>query len=58
MAAYDARRPRPADPSLDLAMAVDALRGWNFHVDKESTGATVFRFWRSEYAKLRPESIG
>jgi len=56
--AYDARLGAFADPALDLKMAVDALRDWDYRVVKESAAATVFRFWRSEYRKARPESLG
>ncbi|MHC4401108.1 MAG: penicillin acylase family protein [Planctomycetota bacterium] len=56
--AYDARLGTFADPALDLKMAVDTLRDWDYRVTKQSTAATVFRFWRSEYRKLRPESFG
>jgi len=56
--AYDARAETLADLALDLKRAVDTLREWDFRVTKESTAATVFRFWRSEYGKLRPKSLG
>ena len=58
VASYDARAKTTADPGLDMKMAVDTLRDWDFHVTKNSVAATVFRFWRSEYRKLRPESFG
>jgi acyl-homoserine-lactone acylase len=56
--AFDAQRGTFADPAYDLKMAVDALRTWDYRVEKESVAATVFRFWRSEYRKLRPASLG
>jgi acyl-homoserine-lactone acylase len=58
VAAYDARAGGLSDPGLDLKMAVDALRAWDYRVTKESAAATIFRFWRSEYRRLHPESFG
>lgn len=58
VAAYDARRSTVEDPLFDLRAAADAVRNWDHRVVKESTGATVFHFWREEYHKLRPEAFG
>ncbi|MCY4593471.1 MAG: penicillin acylase family protein [Bryobacterales bacterium] len=58
VAAYDARRSTVEDRVFDLRAAADAVRNWDHRVVKESTGATVFHFWREEYHKLRPEAFG
>jgi len=56
--AYDARKDRVPDPDLSMKMMADAVRGWDFRMQKESAGATAFRFWRTEYSKLHPEAFG
>jgi len=58
VAAYDSLAEKTPDPSLDLKIAVDAVRAWDGHVTKDSCGATVFRFWREEYGKMHPEAFG
>jgi acyl-homoserine-lactone acylase len=58
LAAYEAHGQTVPDPDLSMKMMVDAVRKWNYHVDKESTGATAFRFWRSQYRELHPEAFG
>jgi len=58
LAAYDRHKESVPDPDLSLKMMADAVRGWDFRMQKESAGATAFRFWRAEYAKLHPEAFG
>jgi acyl-homoserine-lactone acylase len=57
-AAYEAQKHQVSDPDLSMKMMVDAVRDWDYHMRKESVGATAFRFWRSEYGKLHPEAFG
>jgi acyl-homoserine-lactone acylase len=57
-AAYDAKQGQVPDADLRMKQLADAVRGWDFHVRKDSVGATAFRFWRAEYGKLHPEAFG
>ena len=57
-AAYDAHQQSVPDPDLSMKQMVDAVRDWDFHVCKDSCGATAFRYWRVEYQKLHPEAFG
>lgn len=57
LAAYEAQKHQVADPDLSMKMMVDAVRAWDYHVRKESVGATAIRFWREQYGKLRPEAL-
>jgi acyl-homoserine-lactone acylase len=57
-AAYDKYHHTVADPDLSMKMMADAVRSWDYHVRKDSIGATAFRFWRMEYGKLQPEALG
>ena len=41
-----------------MKMMADAVRDWDYHVRKDSVGATAFRYWRMEYGKLHPEAFG
>ena len=52
-----AEAPVP-DPDLSMKKMADAVRHWDFHVRKDSVGATAFRYWRAEYGKLHPEAFG
>lgn len=56
--AYEAQKNQVPDPGLTMKMMVDAVRAWDFHVDKDSVGMTAFRFWREQYGKLHPEAFG
>ncbi len=56
--AYEANKKDVADPDLSMKMMADALRQWDSCVTKDSVAATVFRYWRSEYAKLQPNAVG
>ena len=47
-----------SDPTRDLKLAVNAVREWDFRTTKDSTGQSVFQFWREEYQKIRPEAFG
>lgn len=58
LAAYDVLKDQIDDPDLSLKMMVDDVRSWDYHVRKESTGATAIRYWRAHYGKLRPEAFG
>jgi acyl-homoserine-lactone acylase len=44
-AAEEEAARRPGD-AADMAGAARRLRAWNRHVSADSTGATLFRFWR------------
>jgi acyl-homoserine-lactone acylase len=57
-AAYDAYHHEVPDPDLSMKMMADAVRDWDYHVDKDSVGATAFRYWRMEYGKLHPDAFG
>jgi acyl-homoserine-lactone acylase len=57
VAAYEAQKHQVADPDLSMKMMVDAVRAWDYHVRKESVGATAIRCWREQYAKLRPDAL-
>jgi len=56
--AYEQFGGEVADPDLSMKMVADAVREWDFHIDKESIGATAFRYWRAEYGKLHPGALG
>lgn len=58
IAAYEKHAASTPDPQLDLKQAVDAFRHWDARVTRSSTAQTVFRFWREEYHRLRPDSLG
>ncbi len=58
VAAYEAQKHQVADPDLSMKMMVDAVRAWDYHVRKDSVGATAIRFWREQYGKLHPEALG
>jgi acyl-homoserine-lactone acylase len=58
LAAYEAQQHQVADPDLSMKMMVDAVRDWDYHVHKDSVGATALRFWRAEYRELHPEAFG
>lgn len=58
LAAFEAQKHQVADPDLSMKMMVDAVRGWDYHVRKDSVGATALRCWRAEYRELRPEAFG
>ncbi len=56
--AYEQYGGETPDRDLSMKMLVQALRQWDYQVDKESIGATAFRYWRSEYVKLHPDAVG
>ena len=58
VAAYEAQKHQVADPDLSMKMMADAVRAWDYHVRKDSVGATAIRFWREQYGKLRPDALG
>jgi len=57
LAAYEAQKHQVADPGLSMKMMADAVRGWDYHIRKDSVGATAIRFWREQYSKLRPDAL-
>jgi len=58
LAAYEAQKQHVADPDLSMKMMADAVRDWDYHVRKESVGATAIRYWREQYRALHPEAFG
>jgi acyl-homoserine lactone acylase PvdQ len=38
-------------------MMADAVRAWDYHIRKDSVGATAIRFWREQYGTLRPDAL-
>ena len=45
-------------PSSELDDAITLLRNWNRHVDSDSTGATLFRFWRLACDSITESAVG
>jgi acyl-homoserine-lactone acylase len=57
-AAYDKYHREIPDKDGGMKKIAEAVRNWDYHVRKESVGATAFRYWRMEYRNLHPEAFG
>ena len=49
---------REAGEPVDLAEAIALLRDWDRRVDRDSAGATVFRFWRFACDAMPKSQVG
>ncbi len=58
LAAYEKFDQQVEDADLSMKMMADAVRRWDYHVRKDSVGATAIRCWREQYRSLHPEAFG